>query len=194
MPETSYYAESELRGLGLKDYGERVCLSRKASLYGAANISLGSDARIDDFCVLSAGAGGIHIGSFVHVAVYSSLIGQGAIRIQDFSMTSGRVSVYSSNDDYSGAKMTNPTVPPEFTGVTHADVNIGRHVVVGTGSVILPGSVLEDGVAVGALSLVRGRCESFGVYAGTPARRVKERSRDLLDLEARLADDLRRRP
>ena len=59
MPETSYYAESELRGLGLKDYGERVYLSRKASLYGAANISLGSDARIDDFCVISAGEGGV---------------------------------------------------------------------------------------------------------------------------------------
>ena len=194
MADTSFYAASELRALGLKDYGERVRLSRKASLYGMANIALGSDTRIDDFCLLSAGAGGIQIGSFVHLAVYSSLIGQGAIRIGDFSMTSGRVSVYSSNDDYSGARMTNPTVPSEFTGVTHADVDIGRHVVVGAGSVVLPGAVLEDGVAVGALSLVQGRCAAFGVYVGTPARRVNERKRDLLELEARLAAVLRRQP
>ncbi len=194
MPDTSFYAGSELRALGLKDYGERVRLSRKASLYGAAGIVLGSDARIDDFCVLSAGAGGIAIGSFVHMAVYSSLIGQGAIRIGDFSTTSGRVSVYSSNDDYSGARMTNPTVPPEFTGVTHADVEIGRHVVIGAGSVVLPGAVLEEGVAVGALSLVKGRCEAFGVYVGTPARRIKERRRDLLALEDRLRAAARRAP
>jgi galactoside O-acetyltransferase len=37
--------------------------------------------------------------------------------------------------------------------------------------------------AVGALSLVTKDCEAFGVYAGNPARRIKERKRDLLELE-----------
>jgi galactoside O-acetyltransferase len=62
-------------------------------------------------------------------------------------------------------------------------VFLGRHVIVGSGSVILPGVTLEDGVAVGALSLVTKDCEAFGVYAGNPARRIKERKRDLLELE-----------
>jgi galactoside O-acetyltransferase len=190
----AWMSRRKLRQLGFAHLGAEVKVSTRSVIYNPERTEIGDYSRIDDFCVLSAGAGGIHIGSFVHVAVYSSLIGQGAIRIGDFSMTSGRVSVYSSNDDYSGERMTNPTVPPEFTGVTHASVDIGRHVVIGTGSVILPGSVLEAGVAVGALSLVTGRCEAFGVYVGTPARRVKERKKGLLDLEARLADVLRRRP
>lgn len=194
MAETSYYSEAELRGLGLKDYGERVRLSRKASLYGAARISLGCDVRIDDFCVFSAGAGGIRIGSLVHVAVFASMIGRGAIELGDFANISARVSIYSSNDDYSGESMTNPTVPAEFTGVRHAAVIVGRHVIVGAGSVILPGAILEEGVAVGALSLVRDRCEAFGIYAGTPARKVKERKRDLLALEASLLAGRRRTP
>ena len=96
------------------------------------------------------------------------------------------MSIYSSNDDYSGEYMTNPIIPSEFTNVTHGAVTIGKHVIVGSGSVILPNVILEDGVAVGALSLVTKNCTEFGVYIGTPAKRVKERSRLLLDLEYQL--------
>src|SRR5258706_310368 len=134
--------------------------ARKTSIYGASRIALGSDVRIDDFCVLSAGAGGIRMGSYIHIAVYCSLIGRGAIEIGDFSNFSSRISIYSSNDDYSGAAMTNPMVPEEFTGVQHAPVTIGRHVIVGSGAVILPGAVLEEGVAVGAVRLVPRLCEA----------------------------------
>ena len=157
---------------------------RSGDCYGASRISLGSNVRIDDFCVLSTGMSGISIGSHVHIGVCSSLIGAGRITLSDFCNVSSRVAIYSSNDDYSGATLTNPTVPSEYTGVTHADVFLGKHVIVGSGSVILPGVTLEEGVAVGALSLVRNRCEA-GIYAGNPARRIKARKRDLLELEQR---------
>ena len=172
--------------MGFASVGNNVQISDRASFYGTARIALASNVRIDDFCVLSAGLGGISIGPHVHVAVYSSLIGAGKITLSDFCNISSRVSIYSSNDDYSGATMTNPTVPSDYTGVIHADVFLGKHVIVGSGSVILPGVTLEDGVAVGALSLVNRNCEAFGIYAGNPARRVKERKRDLLELEQQL--------
>ena len=82
--------------------------------------------------------------------------------------------------------MTNPTVPSQYTDVTHADVFLGKHVIVGCGSVILPGVTLGEGVAVGALSLVNKDCETFGIYVGKPARRIKGRKRELLELEQRL--------
>lgn len=171
--------------LGFASVGEDVQISDRASFYGVSRIFLGNNVRIDDFCVLSAGAGGITVGDYVHIAVYSSLIGAGQITLSDFCNISSRVAIYSSNDDYSGVTMTNPTVPSEFTGVTHADVLLSKHVIVGSGSIILPGVTLEEGVAVGALSLVHKRCQAFGIYAGNPARRIKERKRDLLELEQR---------
>jgi acetyltransferase-like isoleucine patch superfamily enzyme len=171
--------------LGLAFVGKNVQISDRASFYGTPRIRLGNNVRIDDFCVLSAGVGGIDIGQYVHIAVYSSLIGAGRIALSDFCNISSRVSIYSSNDDYSGAAMTNPTVPPEYTSVTHADVFLGKHVIVGSGAVILPGVTLAEGVAVGALSLVNRDCEAFGIYAGNPARLVKQRKRDLLELERR---------
>lgn len=182
----SFYSREELQALGFARIGMDVRISKKASIYNPGRISIGSHVRIDDFCVLSAGEGGIEIGDYVHIAVYCLLIGTGAIKFGDFSGLSSRVSIYSSNDDYSGAHLTNPTVPAQFLGVTHANVLLGKHVIIGSGAVVLPGVSLEEGAVVGSLSLVTKDCASFSVYLGTPARRIGERKRDLLELEKQL--------
>lgn len=176
----------QLSRMGFAKVGRNVRISDKASFYGASRISIGDNSRIDDFCVLSAGEGGIELGSFVHIAPFCSLMGAGRIVLKDFSGLSSRVSIYSSSDDYSGRAMTNPTVPVDYTGVVHADVVFEPHVIVGAGSVVLPGVRLAKGVAVGALSLVKDSCNAFGIYSGQPARWVKDRRRDLLSLEVEL--------
>lgn len=172
-----------IEALGFVSVGEHVQISSHASFYGTNRITLGNNIRIDDFCVLAAGLGGISIGNYVHIAIGSSLIGAGKITLSDFSGLSSRISIYSSSDDYSGSALTNPTVFSEFTNVKNADVFLGKHAIIGSGSVILPGVTLEEGVAVGALSLVHKDCKAFGIYAGNPLRRIKERKRDLLELE-----------
>ena len=178
-----FLSQSQINEMGFSRVGKNPSLSDKASYYNCKNVVIGDNVRIDDFCVISAGTAGINIGSHIHIAAYSSLIGAGKISLDDFSNISSRVAIYSSNDDYSGASMTNPTLPVGFTNVTHADVSIGRHVIIGAGSVVLPGVVLEEGVAIGALSLVSKNCKAFGIYSGVPARRIKERKKDLLELE-----------
>jgi galactoside O-acetyltransferase len=176
----------QIREMGFGRVGKNPRLSDKASYYNCRNIFIGDNVRIDDFCVLSAGVGGIEIGNYVHVAVYVSLIGAGKISLYDYSGVSSRVAIYSSNDDYSGTYMTGPVVPEELTRVTHADVVVGRHVIIGSGSVILPACILEEGVAIGALSLVTKDCTAFGIYLGVPAKRIKDRSRELLAKEVQL--------
>lgn len=172
-----------IEAMGFAAVGENVMISDRASFYNCGAIAIGNNVRIDDFCVFSAGIGGIHVGDHVHIAVFSLLTGAGRITLSDFCGISSRVTIYSSSDDYTGTTMTNPTVPSEYTGALHADVFLGRHVIVGSGSVILPGITLADGAAIGALSVVNRDCVSFGIYAGNPARKVNERKRDLLTLE-----------
>lgn len=178
----------QIKKIGFASVGKNVEISDRASFYGVNQIRIGNNVRIDDFCVVSAGKEGVLIGNFIHIAVYTSLIGAGKIVLEDFCNLSSRVSVYSSNDDYSGASLTNPTICDEFKNVRHAPVYIGRHVIIGSGSVVLPGVILEDGVAVGALSLITKNCDAFGVYAGNPAIKIKERKRDLLELERRFIE------
>ena len=187
----AFLTEEQIKAMGFRHVGENCLLSDKASYYNCNNIKIGNNVRIDDFCVLSAGIGGIEIGNYIHIAVYSSLIGAGKIVLKDFCNISSKVAIYSSNDDYSGQFMTNPTVPSQYTNVTSSDVVIGKHVIVGSGSVILPGITLERGVAIGALSLVNKNCTEFSVYMGTPAKKIKERKRDLLELEKQFLNSIK---
>lgn len=185
----AYYSRDELLTLGLAMVGENVLISKQASLYNYGQISIGNNVRIDDFCVLSAGQDGIEIGNYIHIAPFCSLIGAGKIKLSNFCNLSSRVSIYSSNDDYTGQFLTNPTVPAKYTGVFHANVILGKHVIIGSGSVVLPGIVIEDGAAVGSLSLVKENCRTFGIYSGVPAKFIKERKRDLLKLEIKLLEE-----
>jgi acetyltransferase-like isoleucine patch superfamily enzyme len=183
-----FLTRQQIEDMGFARTGENVRLSDKASYYNCKNIVIGNNVRIDDYCVISAGKGGIELGSNIHVAAFCLLIGQGKITLHDFSGLSSRVSIYSSSDDYSGASLTNPTVSSEFTNVKSADVTLDRHVIVGAGSVLLPGVVLHQGVAIGALSLVSKNCKEFGIYSGVPVKRVKERKRDILALEQEMME------
>lgn len=68
----SFYSRSELEHIGFATIGKNVLLSRKASIYSPAMISIGDNVRIDDFCILS---GCIGIGSQVHISAYVALYG-----------------------------------------------------------------------------------------------------------------------
>lgn len=175
----SFYSREELAGLGLKSYGENVLISRKASFYAADKIELGSNVRIDDFCVLT---GKISLGNYVHIAAGVMLFaGDAGICFESYTTISSRGAVYAMTDDYSGAHMTNPMIPRKYSGVTGEPVRICRHSIIGTGCTILPGVTLGEGTAVGAMTLISSSTEPWGIYLGVPAVRVKERSRELLE-------------
>jgi maltose O-acetyltransferase len=53
-------------------------------------------------------------------------------------------------------------------------VRIGSGCWVGAGAVFLAGVTVGDGCVIGAGSVVTEDCEPDGVYAGTPARRVRD--------------------
>ncbi len=181
MVVSSYYTEEELPLLGLKSYGVDVRLSRKTSIYGVENISIGNHVRIDDFCILS---GNISIGNYVHVNPYTGIYaGKAGVVLSDFCNLASRITIYAVSDDYSGEFMTSPLLPQEVTNIKQLPVLIGKHVIIGTGSSILPGVIIHDGCAIGAMSLVKENCNPWGIYAGVPCRYIKERSRELLRFE-----------
>lgn len=177
-----YYSEEELSSIGFKEVGERVLISKKASIYTPECISIGHDVRIDDFCFL---VGEIHIGSYVHLSPYSSIhgTGGGTVTMKDFSGLSSYCTIYSASDDYSGEAMTNPMVDVEFRNVEYADIILEKNAVVGLHSVVLPGAYIAEGCALGAMCLLAKETKPWGIYVGIPARRVKERSKHILELE-----------
>jgi galactoside O-acetyltransferase len=182
----SFLKQEELEKIGFKFLGKNVLISDKCSIYNPKNISIDDNTRIDDFSIISAGDGGIVLGKYVHIACYSSLIGRAKITMKDFSGVSSRVSVYSSSDNYDGEWMTNPCLPNNVTNTIHKDVIIGKHVVVGSNSVVLPGVTLFDGCSIGAMSLVNKSVDGQYVMVGIPIKKIKDRKSNIFNLENKI--------
>ena len=129
-------------------------------------------------------SGQISIGSNVHISAYSCLIGgEYGIEVGDFASISSRCAIYAKSDDYSGKAMTNPTIPVSFRAVYGEKVRLKRHCIIGTGTTILPGSILEEGAAIGAMSLVKGKVEPWSIWGGIPCKPIKERLKNPLKME-----------
>ncbi len=179
MATTSFYTEEELQAIGFRSIGSDVKISRKASIYSAGTISIGSHVRIDDFCIIS---GDITIGSYIHISAYTALYGRFGIVLEDYVTISGRVLVYSQSDDYSGRHLTNPMVDASLTHITGAQVTFRQHAIVAAGCTILPGVTLHEGSCLGAMSLLKSDLPAWKIYAGVPAKEIGDRSKELLKM------------
>jgi acetyltransferase-like isoleucine patch superfamily enzyme len=177
----AFYTQEQLESFNFKSLGRNVLISDKASIYNHTQIEIGDNSRVDDFCVLS---GKITIGRNVHIAVFCNVAGgEKGVVLEDFSGLAYACQVFSQSDDYSGKSLTNPTVPDEYKFETKKEIRIGRHSIVGASSIILPGVVLAEGTSVGAMSMVTKSTEAWSIYFGVPAKKIKSRKNDLLQLE-----------
>lgn len=184
----AYLTQQQLESMQFKSLGKNVKVSDKAAIYNADQISLGDNCRIDDFCIVS---GNVTIGRFCHVTPMCLLAGGlPGITLDDFCTLAYNVKVFAQSDDYSGATMVNSLVPKKFKNETFAAVVLGRQTIIGTGSIIMPGVVLAEGCSVGAMSLVTNSTQPWGIYVGIPARRVKDRKQDLLQLEQQFLQEM----
>ncbi len=177
----AYYKQEQLKELGFKYIGKNVKISDKASFYNCDQIEIGDNSRIDDFCIIS---GKIKIGRNVHITPMCLVAGgEQGILFEDFTTIAYGVQVFTQSDDYSGKTMTNSTVPKEYKDELKAEVILKKYSIVGAGSIIMPGVILAEGTSIGAMTLVLKSTEPWGIYIGNPARRFKERKKDLLELE-----------
>ena len=175
----SYYSQEELNKLGIRKIGNNIKISKKASLYNCEKMEFGNDVRIDDFCVLS---GKLVFGNNVHITCFALLAGADeGIYFSDFTTLAYRSSAFTRSDDYSGETLTNSTIPEKYRHKTRKEpIFIKTHAIIGANCLIMPGAHIEEGVSVGAFSLVVKPTEAWGVYVGIPAKRIKERSKLLL--------------
>jgi galactoside O-acetyltransferase len=185
-----FLSRDKVEAMGFARVGKNVKISDKASFYNPSNISIGDNTRIDDFCILSAGQGGIQVGSYIHIGCYSSFLGNAPIILHDFCGISGRVSFYSHIDDTSGEYLVQPTFPDEYRHMISGPIVIERHGLVGAGSIVFPGVTVGTGTLVAALSLVKESCEPYWIYGGVPAKKIKPRKRHFLELEKKFLEQM----
>ena len=174
----TFYSEIELKGLGLLSYGKNVLISKKASILNPEKLMVEDNVRVDDYCLLS---GEIKIGSYVHISAYSALYGKHGIQIGDFTGLSPRCTVFSVIDDFGGDYLISPMTNEKHNNIYKGKVLIENYSQIGANTIIFPNIKINEGVAVGALSLVKEDLEAWFIYGGIPAKKIRPRRKGLLD-------------
>ena len=180
-----FYSEKELKKFKFRSIGKNVLIKKNVSLYFIENISIGNNVRIDDNVIIVASSKEkpIKIGNYVHIAGNCYLAGSGGIEMMDFTTLAPGVLIFSGSDDYSGKKLTNPMVGKPYIGGKIGKVTLCKHVIIGASSVVLPNVTIKQGSSVGALSLVNKDLKDWGVYFGIPVKKMKNRHKNVLELE-----------
>jgi galactoside O-acetyltransferase len=181
----AWRSRTQLERMGFQSLGDDVRISERCSLYGVEHIRIGAHVRIDDFAVITAREPVI-IGSHCHISAHVYIGGTYGVEMADFVNLSVGAAVFTSCDDFSGDNLIGPTIPERFRACTNGPVRFGRQSGAGAHSVILPNVCFAEGSAAGALTLVHRSLEAWTIYLGVPMRRLKKRSRRLLELEAEL--------
>lgn len=191
MNNNGWLNNESLLEMRFKSIGKNVLISSKCSIYGAHNIEIGDNVRIDDFCVLACIGGKLKLEGNNHIASFCYINSGGSVTFEQFSAISSKCSLYSSTDVYDGSYLTGPTVPKEYTKMHSAPIILKKHVVVGTGSTILPGCIIGLGSAIGACSLVVKDIPDFKIAFGIPAKPMKNRKTDTIELEKKYLETIR---
>lgn len=167
----------------LKKCGKNVIIGKTARIRYPELVEIGDNVIIDDFCYISTA---LKIASDVHISSGCKIIGgqKAFVSFDRFSTLSPNVVIVAGSDDYL-AGIATPMIPIKYKGkVSIGTVEINKHCIVGSNSTILPNVVLNAGSSVGANSLVNSNLESWKLYAGTPAKIIKDRDMvEILRLE-----------
>lgn len=173
-----YYTRAELEGMNFKHLGKDVMISTLSRIYNPEKTEIGDGCRIDDFCVLM---GKIILGNYVHIALYTHIGGtdQG-VYMDDHSECAYRCAIITHSSDYTLQTLHSPCVPETLKKGRSGAVHIGKYVLIGYDTLVMPGVRIAEGCSIGAFSYVNKDLDGWGMYDGKPAIRIGDTSQELL--------------
>lgn len=164
----------------LKKVGKNVQIAPHVYIRYPELVEIGNNVIIDEFVHITTA---LKLGDFIHIGPQVSIIGgrKSKLVMRDFSGLSAGAIIVCTSDDFSGRSLTNPAVPENFrSGMRFSTIEIGRHCVIGTNSVVMPGVKIGDGSVIGTMSLAIKNVKPWGVYFGVPVKKIYDRDRQAL--------------
>ena len=136
--------------------------------------TLGDHIAIDKgvYCTVNA-----NIGDYTHISPYVTIIGgkTGEFISKGFNNIMAGARIICGSDRFDGSGLFGAMIPKEYKGKQIIEpVVMEMFSNIGTNAIVLPGSILREGVLLTAGSLLMGDTEAWGVYKGNPAVLVKK--------------------
>lgn len=165
----------------LKYCGDGVRLYPLCKVVRAQNTYLDHNCQIFDNVFIDAGKE-LRIGKFSTLAWFVLIEGGAKTYIGDRVFigpgTKLLTSTHKLNGYYSISHLPDICIATEY-----GDITIQDDVSVGASCTILPGVTIGEGAVVGANALVNKDLEPWGVYVGTPCRKIGEREKPTKEAE-----------
>lgn len=159
-----------------------IILFPHTTIFNEKYIEIGSDTMVGEHVALSAGMMPgqecltypvVKIGDRCLIGRGSGIVGHLSIEIGNDVWTGHHVYITDQSHDYQDVGK-----PISLQSQPERPVSIGDGSWLGHGVVVLPGSKIGKNVAVGANSVVTGELPDFCVAVGSPARVIRQYSRD----------------
>lgn len=132
-------------------------------------VSIGEGTRVKDCVGLAAYGGQIRIGKKVLIGRGTTIFGHGGVYIGDNTMIGPNTAIISSDHiAYIDER------PFQEQGFTREAIYIDENVWIGANVCILSGSNISSNVVIAAGSVVKGKLEGGWLYAGIPAKQIKQ--------------------
>lgn len=157
----------------LKECGDGVKIYPMAKITRPEVVTLKNNCRIGDFAFIFGGTG-VEIGENTDFQPHTVIWGGSYVKIGNRVSTGpGTVFLSATYSHAPGLTMVDGAENSEIKG---GELIVGDDVYIGANSVIMPVTIGE-GAVVGAGSFVNKDLEAWGIYAGSPAKKIGERER-----------------
>lgn len=139
-----------------------------------SRVALGAHSRIDSFVKIkpAGGTGDLVIGDH-------SIINAGCVLYTGNGITIGNHVAVAANCTFApvnhAVRDRSRLIRDQGFMPSKGGIVVEDDVWIGANCVLLDGAVLRHGCVLGAGSIVRGELDAFGIYAGTPLRKIGER-------------------
>lgn len=139
---------------------------------------LGNHIAIDKgvYCTVK-----ISVGSYTHISPYVTIIGgaKSSFICEGVNNIMAGARIICGSDRFDDTGLFGALIPEELKGKQIIKpIVMKRFSNIGTNSIVLPGSIIEEGVLIASGSLFYGKSEPWTVYKGNPAIPVNKISSD----------------
>lgn len=159
----------------LKYCGRNIRLYPLCKMIHAENAELDDNCQIFDYVFIDAGKS-LKIGKFSTITWQALIEGGATTYIGDRVFIGPGTKILTSTYELHGYFSVEHL--PEGCGAIHyGDITINDDAYIGASCTVMPGSIIGEGTVVGANSLVKGTLEPWGIYVGTPCKKIGEREK-----------------
>jgi len=163
----------------LKSFGEDVFISGNVEIRRPHLVSMGNHIAIDSGFYITTSA---DFGDYIHIGPHVLVIGgaHSNLKLGNFTNLTLGAKIICGSDSFSGHGLVSaPGIPVEFLNeIKLSSVVIEDFAAVCAGAIVFPGVTISEGSVIGANSVIKKDTLPWTIYAGTPARPIKERPKE----------------